>query len=247
MNFENINNSTSVSIDDLMNGDTLNVICSFLEKNNLSFEKQPFHSPFGIGYNVIVQFNNNCKQDIIVTAHYDGKGIVDNNGGVFITLLLLQNEKFNNTEYNYVFVFTDKEEDFQFGTKAFLDSKYWGQKEKIKYHFNIDGIGIGDSIVIYPSEEYYINKWINDKTTVFQTDCSPSVVKNIPTYHIFSCLKEDAETIVKEQKLGKCISKYMDEEWCSKNFDFKYFEELSKPIYSMLINGYYCSSKFVQI
>ncbi len=69
-----------------------------------------------MGCNIIVEYDNNSNEDVLITAHYDGKGIVDNRGGVLLMLNLLHDFESDN-KYNYKFVFTDQEESFQQGIK----------------------------------------------------------------------------------------------------------------------------------
>jgi len=206
-----------ISVKDLMSHDVFNVIIDTLTFMNISYQKHYFSSAFGKGCNIIVEYDNNSDEDILITAHYDGKGIVDNSGGVLLMLNLLQ--VFDPTGYyNYKFVFTDKEESFQQGIKYLLKDYYNNAVDKIKYHLNIDGIGVGESLVLYPSESYYLNNWANNDTTILLTDCSPLAKVNLPTFHMFSCFLEDAEIVIKNQVLSNNLSKYINNDWCVLNY-----------------------------
>ncbi|GAF80747.1 unnamed protein product, partial [marine sediment metagenome] len=147
----------------------------------------------------------------------DGKGIVDNSGGVLLMLNLLSVFE-SNGKCNYKFVFTDKEESFQQGIKYLVKDYYNDDMNKIKYHLNIDGIGVGKSLVLYPSESYYLNKWVNNDTTILLTDCSPIALINLRTFHMFSCFHKDAEIVINTQTLSNNLSKYINNDWCILNY-----------------------------
>lgn len=206
-----------ISVKDLMTHDVFNVIIDTLTLIKISYQKHYFSSAFGKGCNIIVEYDNNSDEDVLITAHYDGKGIVDNSGGVLLMLNLLL--VFEPTgKYNYKFVFTDKEESFQQGIKYLLKDYYSGEMDKIKYHLNIDGIGVGESLVLYPSESYYLNNWVNNGNTILLTDSSPLAQVNLRTFHMFSCFHKDAEIVIQAQTLSDNLRKYINNDWCVLNY-----------------------------
>lgn len=205
------------SIKDIMSHDVFNVIIDTLTLMKIPYQKHYFSSAFGKGCNIIVEYDNNSDEDVLITAHYDGKDIVDNSGGVLLMLNLLHVFELTG-KYNYKFVFTDKEESFQQGIKYLLKDYYNDEMDKIKYHLNIDGIGVGESLVLYPSESYYLNNWANNDTTILLTDCSPIAQVNLRTFHIFSCFHEDAEIVINTQTLSNNLSKYINNDWCVLNY-----------------------------
>lgn len=223
-----------ISVKDIMSHDVYNVIIDTLTLMKIPYKKHYFSSVYGKGCNIIVEFNNNSNEDVLVTAHLDGKDIFDNNGGVLLILRLLQ-EFIPSCNYNYKFVFTDKEESFQQGIKYFLKDYYNNNIDNIKYHLNIDGIGVGQTIVIYPSKSYYLNNWSNKDMTMLLTDCSPFAKVNNPhSFHMFSCFLEDAEIVFKTQALSGNLSKYMDNKWCELNYKESNISKLTEKALMIL-------------
>lgn len=201
-------------------------ICDFLALRNIKYSTQEYNSVFGIGKNIIVEYISNSTESIIITAHYDDCGIYDNSGGVLHTLNLCE-EIFNNgINKNVIFIFSDQEENFQQGVYYFLQNN---NIQNIKFHINIDGIGIGEELVIYNSiKGCLVVDWldINNEKVILLTDNSPFTSLNINSLHLFSCKSSDALKTIKEQNLHNGFKPYFDENWCIANFRLDFFKSI---------------------
>jgi Iap family predicted aminopeptidase len=201
-------------------------ICDYLENSKIAYKIHGFNSVFGNGKNIVVDVNNGCKKDVIITAHYDDKGIYDNCGGVLMLFVIAEKlMRLNNLNYNYTIVFTDQEEHFQQGIQYFLND--FSNSNKIFYHLNIDGLGIGEELIIYNNTNgYFVVDWlIDNEKSILLTDNSPFIDLNIPSLHIFSCYKVEAQEIVASQRLTPSLKKYFNEKWCMENFNEELFED----------------------
>jgi hypothetical protein len=228
------------TIYELVNTDNrYNYICNYLYENDVKFNTHKFQSVFGEGKNIVVEINNNAKESILISAHYDDNGIYDNCGGVLQLLIL--SKKLTTIDsaihnYNYIIIFTDQEEKFQQGIFHFLKSNL---TYTFKYHLNIDGLGIGEELVLYNSiDGHIVVDWLNEKEKVILlTDNSPFTANNINSFHLFSCYKQEAEDIVQTQKLHCGFKNYFNEEWCVLNFYEANFEKIyTKKILYLLMN-----------
>lgn len=220
-------------IENLMFGDSISTITNRLISLNIPYFKHHFSSIYGTGCNIIVEFNYNAKEDILVTAHHDGIGIFDNNGGILLMLNILEAFEPQNN-YNYRFIFTDKEESFQQGIKYFIKDYYLDKLCRIKYHLNIDGIGVGESLVLYPNKSFHLNNWVKNDLTILLTDCLPITQLNLQTFHMFSCYSYDADLVIKSQSLSDNLSKYLNNEWCVQNFKWENISTLTDKTTTML-------------
>ncbi len=102
---------------------------------------QNFESDNQSGCNIIAETLRTVNEQIVVTSHYDGAGVLDNAQGVAVTLGLMKRLR---NERGITFLFTDLEEKGQLGARAYLEK--FG-KERIIYNINIDGAGTGELLI----------------------------------------------------------------------------------------------------
>jgi len=200
-------------------------ICDYLNKKQIKFKSQKFDSAFGVGENVVVEIHNNAKDSVLISAHYDDTGIYDNCGGVFQLLILcekLSSLNISNYKCNYVLIFTDQEESFQQGIYHYLK---FNSKLNFKYHLNIDGLGVGEEVMLYNSfgGHLVVNWLVEQEKVILLTDSAPFTALPIDSYHLFSCYKSDAVELSITQKLHIGFKKYFDEDWCLSNFNEDHF------------------------
>ncbi|HRP91007.1 MAG TPA: M28 family peptidase [Edaphocola sp.] len=228
------------------NANRLKLLMDFFKAENIKYELKPFDSIFGTGKNILVPINNKANNNILITAHYDDDGIYDNFGGVVQLISLIQNQEAF-TNYNIDFLFTDQEERFQQGIYQYLKMV----KGSVSYdvHLNIDGIGIGKSLICYKSNGHFVVDWLcNNSKSILLTDNTPLINSGIPSYHIFSCLEEDSEIIIKNQKLSESLCVYFDESWCKLYFNNENISYYTPFIENFLKSGFNTKDKrFVQL
>lgn len=209
--------------------DRYKYLCHFLESRDINFYTQEFNSLFGLGRNIIVEINNKSTESILISAHYDDKGIYDNSGGVYHTLSLCEQLSSSSFNSNFILIFSDQEESFQQGMYHFLQKN---KKLQMKFHLNFDGIGIGEELILYNSHKgYLVVDWLKDNKdkAILLTDNSPFLFSEIKSFHIFSCLKNDALKTIESQMLHKGFKSYFNEEWCLANFKINYFKSSYLP------------------
>lgn len=220
----------------------------FLERRNIPFQIQSFISPFGLGHNLIItQEYRQSSEFVIFTAHYDGPNFYDNLGGVLALLSLVDLFYRGSHRTNLVFALLDQEESFQFGAKAFIKKLFSFAGDSVlknKYLFNIDGIGIGDQLIITNTSE--LRRRLS-RSFHFRTDLDV-FDQYLSSRHVFSLPPYFFSKFV-HQKLCKCdLAKLTDEDFCQvhfrvtnvviasrKLFEFysnkaSFLEETSKPI-----------------
>lgn len=233
--------------------DRYNYICTYLNKKQINFISQDFRSVFGRGKNIVVEINNNAKESILISAHYDDNGIYDNCGGVYQLLILSEKLSFwelSNFEYNYVIIFTDQEESFQQGIYHYVKNNI---EFHFKYHLNIDGLGIGKELILYNSlKGHVVVDWLNkEEKVILLTDNSPFTAYNIDSFHLFSCNKSEAEELIITQKLHCGFQNYFNEDWCMLNFNVTHFlETYTDKILGLLLSidsQYVKSRKFLSL
>ena len=101
---------------------------------------------FDNGYNIISGKDVGSDRITVVSAHYDGNGAYDNAGGVAVALKLMEKLRDANYSLNKLrFLFTDKEEEGQLGSKYHLSKAE--NRENVVRNINIDGCGVGDELV----------------------------------------------------------------------------------------------------
>jgi hypothetical protein len=164
---------------------------------------QSFFSCFGKGKNIFAEIGNKSKK-IVLTAHYDGTSIFDNNAAV-ITLLELSCKILpEELPYSIIILFTDQEESYQQGSAYFLRDY---SKDDIIKNINIDGFGIGNELFTVDS----LIKNINTDTDLFLTDRDEFSKCGIPSTSYFSAFKIDFVSAKESGNIFSTFEKYKSE------------------------------------
>ncbi len=157
------------------------------------------------GCNISVDLKGISTSTVIISAHYDGHGAYDNISGVYMLLSLI--DKFRNTTpfYSLRFVFFDKEEEGQIGSKLFVrhyDNLFGiGSKNHIIQHIAIDGCGIGEKLVyIYNIDEITFFNSKKEFTIPLLADFRSFQKHDIPSIHTFSLPEEEAVELIFDRK-----------------------------------------------
>jgi hypothetical protein len=174
--------------------------------NDICFYEHDFVSCFGKGCNFVIMSQHDRKDTILITAHYDGVGIYDNCGGVMQLLDLITSDK--EIAKRFVFVFTDQEKCYQQGMYHFTKSSFYTRPI---FHLNIDGIGVGNKLVVMPYEKFTVLKMFHKKLLV--TDNRITVNEGVPSYQSFSLGCEDYFLKNGMIYFNKSVYNYLDEEW----------------------------------
>lgn len=176
------------------------------QKNDIRFYEQHFVSCFGKGCNFIITTTDNYEDKILVTAHYDGVGIYDNCGGVLQLIELIISHK--KSLGSMAFVFTDQEKCYQQGMYHFTKSSFYTRPT---FHLNIDGMGVGDKIVVLKYEEFMALKMFQGKSLV--TDNRITAQMGVPSYQLFSLGHDDFFLENGMIYFNKSLYNYLNEEW----------------------------------
>ncbi len=199
-----------------------------LKELGISPQLQDFHSCFGKGKNIFADIGNKHKK-IVISAHYDGNSIFDNNAAI-ISLLQLAEKLLDTAElsYTYTILFTDQEETYQQGSSYFLKHQ---PINTIVKNINIDGFGIGDEMYIVGN----LIKNTNTDTDLFLTDRDEFTKNKIPSVSYFSALNGDFLKAKKTGKVYTTFNKYNDSDFFKEKFDLinysKVFNDLWKLSY----------------
>jgi hypothetical protein len=179
-----------------------------LTANNFLFYENSFISSFGIGCNFIIMPEMATESSILISAHYDGMGIFDNCGGTLQLLDLIESRKKQKSNSNITYILTDLEEYYQQGMYQYTLSSFF---TKPKFHLNIDGIGIGDKLLIMPYENFSTSEIFQDKALI--TDNRIISKMGIPSFQSFTLDCCDFTYTENEIKFCKSLENYLDEKW----------------------------------
>jgi Zn-dependent M28 family amino/carboxypeptidase len=174
---------------------------------------QPFNSCFGKGKNLYAEIGNK-NQKIVLSAHYDGISIFDNNAAVISLLELSEKILQQELPFSIIILFTDQEETYQQGSSYFIKGY---TKDGIIKNINIDGFGIGDEIFTVES----LIKNINTDNDLFLTDRDEFSKHGIPSISYFSAYKNDFDFAKKTGKIFKAFNKYTETSFFIENFNIK--------------------------
>ncbi|MCH8011997.1 MAG: M28 family peptidase [Candidatus Marinimicrobia bacterium] len=190
-----------------------------LKKNGFSPKIQNFFSSFGEGRNIFAEINNdNQKNKIVLSAHYDGESLFDNAGGVNALLDLSKRIRHLELPFSVVILFTDQEEIYQQGAAHFINEKL--SDHIINKNINIDGFGIGDELFCVSE----LTKNTNNDNDLFLCDSDEFLKKNIPSISHFSAFKEDFKNAKNSSNIYLTFKKYnsisfFKEKYNNKNID----------------------------
>lgn len=178
---------------------------------------QPFNSCFGKGKNIYAEIGNKSKK-IVLSAHYDGTSIFDNNAAVISLLEFSQKILLQELPFTIILLFTDQEETYQQGSSYFI--KEYTNDGIIK-NINIDGFGIGDEIFTVDS----LIKNINTDNDLFLTDRDEFTKHGIPSISYFSAFKDDFEVAKKSGEVFSTFEKYRSESFFINRFNKNNLQE----------------------
>ncbi len=176
---------------------------------------QDFHSCFGEGRNIFADIGNKQKK-VVLSAHYDGDSIFDNNGAIIALIELAEKLLHSELQYTYTILFTDQEETYQQGSSYFLKNQ---SINTIVKNINIDGFGIGDELYVVSD----LIKNTNTDTDLFLTDRDEFSKYNIPSVSYFSAFKDDFLTAKDTGEVFETFRKYTKTFFFKDNFDFDYY------------------------
>lgn len=190
-------------------------------------QMQDFDSCFGFGKNLFADIGNKQKK-VVISAHYDGKHIFDNNAAVITLLQIAEKLLHSELSYTYTVLFTDQEETYQQGSSYYLKHQPINTIEK---NINIDGFGIGDEL--YMVSELIKN--INTDTDLFLTDRDEFSKYNIQSKSYFSAFNDDFLKAKNTGKIYKTFKRYNElfffkETFCEKKYS-KLIDDLWENIY----------------
>lgn len=172
---------------------------------------QPFNSCFGKGENIYAEIGNKSKK-IVLSAHYDGTSMFDNNAAVISLLELSEKILQQELSFTIILLFTDQEETYQQGSSYFI--KEYSKNGIIK-NINIDGFGIGDEIF---TVENLIKNTKNDND-LFLTDRDEFSKHGIPSISYFSALNDDFLKAKQTGEIYNTFLKYNDTSIFKENFN----------------------------
>lgn len=172
---------------------------------------QPFNSCFGRGVNIYAEIGNKSKK-IVLSAHYDGASMFDNNAAVISLLELSEKILQQELSFTIILLFTDQEETYQQGSSYFI-KEY--TKNSIIKNINIDGFGIGDEIFTVGS----LIKNTNTDNDLFLTDKDEFTKHGVPSISYFSAFKEDFDMAKKSGQVFSTFEKYNSESFFINRFN----------------------------
>lgn len=179
-----------------------------LTENDIQFYEHSFTSGFGNGKNFIITPKMKSESSILVSAHYDGIGIYDNCGGALQMLDLVLSERKKKETSSVTYIFTDLEECYQQGIYQYTLSSFFTRPI---FHLNIDGIGVGENLIVMPYDKFCANKVYHDKTLV--TDNRIISELGIPSFQSFSLDSKDFTIDKEEIRYNESIENYLYEYW----------------------------------
>lgn len=200
---------------------------------------QRFNYQNSNGNNITVEFKGTINYTVIISAHYDGNGAYDNIGGVYMLLSLIKYIKNIKPFYSYRFVFFDKEEDGQIGSKLFLENydKLFGKGSltRIIQHIAIDGCGIGEKFV-YINNLNEITFLIDKKKLTIQllADFRSFRLYGIPSLHTFSLPEKEAKGLIYDMKFPDTWLILHSDDDNLNNIRMKYFDAFQLSIMKAL-------------
>ena len=209
----------------LNKSERINFICSRLLKIGCGYELQNFESSFGPGTNIVVfQMSVRSMPVIILTSHFDGQSLYDNNCGVLTLLRIIEKIYEKTQNRNYVIVFTDQEETYQQGVYYFLKNN---SELEIEMNINVDGFGIGENI--YTTDYIPINKSV--MTILTDSECFKNA--KIKSISIFSSFQAEIEKSKKED-VHSVFNNYSDNTFYINNFDIDNFNKLFSILWEQI-------------
>lgn len=201
----------------LNNLERVKYIGAKIKKLGLFYQVQTFNSAFGEGKNIVSILNSSNRIDFIISAHYDGKYLFDNTGGVFALLEIMKVVNKLSSQKNFCFLFSDQEEKFQQGVVYFM--KKFNLSSNV-CNINIDGFGIGDEIYQLNDENY------NTTNNIFKTDSHKFQQIGIKSSTYCSIFKIDYGL-----SLTDLSDKYLDNELFKKSFSkYEFIKNIDKLI-----------------
>lgn len=189
---------------------------------------QSFYSCFGNGKNVYAEIGNKYKK-VVLSAHYDGTSIFDNNAAIISLLELSEQILRKELPYSIIILFTDQEETYQQGSAYFL--KYY-TKDGIIKNINIDGFGIGDKIFTVES----LIKNVNTDNDLFLTDRDEFLKFGIPSISYFSAFQNDFEKARLSGDIYLNFKKYNDESFFRSKYEVVTLGSLIDELFSILLS-----------
>ena len=187
---------------------------------------QPFNSCFGKGENIYAEIGNK-NQKIVLSAHYDGASIFDNNAAVISLLELSDKILQQELPFSIILLFTDQEETYQQGSSYFIRDY---TKDGIIKNINIDGFGIGDEIFTVKS----LIKNMNTDNDLFLTDRDEFSKHGIPSISYFSALNSDFFVAKESGEVYNTFLKYNDTSFFKGNFNFKNYKNTLDALCSIV-------------
>lgn len=188
---------------------------------------QPFNSCFGKGKNIYAEIGNK-NQKIILSAHYDGTSIFDNNAAVISLLELSEKILEQELPFSIIILFTDQEETYQQGSSYFIKDY---TKDGIIKNINIDGFGIGDEIFTVES----LIKNINTDNDLFLTDRDEFTKHGIPSISYFSAFSDDFDFAKRTGDVFTTFEKYKSESFFTTKYQSGNFISFIEYIWKKII------------
>lgn len=170
-----------------------------LDRENIDYESQEFMAVNEMGKNFIGKKKGKLNERIVISAHYDGKGAYDNASGVEALSRVIKSFRSYNPIHTLEYVFFDMEERNLLGSINYMINQYQ-RNEKIVQHLDIDGLGIGKSLVGLGYRDYI---WMEVGNRALRIACTADFKtfgeKGISAVHIFSLPENEAEKFVRKQ------------------------------------------------
>lgn len=195
--------SNVILFNNLNKEDRVSFLYAKLKRNGFNPMIQNFISSFGEGRNLFAEINNDeQKKNIVLSAHYDGKSLFDNAGGVIALLDLSKKIQRLKLPFSVGLLFTDQEENYQQGAAHFI--KEYITNNIIHKNINIDGFGIGDKLFSISDLTQNSN---NDKD-LFLSDGDEFIKNDIPSISCFSAFIEDYSIAITYNNVYSTFEKY---------------------------------------
>jgi len=182
----------------------------------------PFNGLFGEGLNILVDIPllpDHATR--LLGAHYDGRELHDNIGGVLGLLHLVQFVAAHGTKHAWRIAFWDSEERFQQGSRAYIktmrreacggDNKSVPKFRCHSVYVDIDGLGIGSTLFareITQTARCFAESKPQDHE--FFLDCESFASCGLPSYHVFSGTQR-FETEYSKAGLDGCLQIMLSE------------------------------------
>lgn len=205
-------------------------ICTKLKEDGFDPQIQTFISCFGEGKNIFAEIgNSNLQNKIIISAHYDGKSLFDNTGGVIALLNVSEIISNHKLPFSFIFLFTDQEETYQQGAAYFLQSHV---PTDISKNINIDGFGLGAEV--YSVSELTHNTYKN--SDLYLCDSDEFVKHGISSISYFSAFECDFMNAKNNGNIYLTFEKYKTESFFKNKYDNQNIQILINKLCKILEN-----------